>query len=177
MTPEAPPVAKKPADQIANTNAAIRSTVERLEKLVAMHRERYPESDVGDVVNPLETKKAKLGAPMEKSAFHAPVIGVTKFAGWIGNLDAEEMPKQEEYDRCADAWARASTQLGLSEKMAALLSAGSMTLGVVGFTAARAIKKAFFSERGDDAEPSKDAPVVELARAREQEGSDDAGSR
>jgi hypothetical protein len=179
LTPEPPPRAKKRPEDIKQPYAAINRCHAEMVAHVANLREMHPETEVGDAVNPLDVKKEKLGAPIEKTAFHAPIIGLCKLAGWVGNLEPEELPKQEQYDRCAESWAKTSTHLGLKEKTAALFSSISETVYVVGFTAGKAIKKVFFATPTDDrpveqvndveSRPSAPAPAPEPPKEEEAE--------
>ena len=172
LTTEPPPKEKKNAEDIRNPYAAIHATYRRQVALVEKLRQEHPDTPCGDPVNPLEEKKDKIGAPIASSAFHGPVIGLCKLAGFIGGLEPEELPSQEDYDRCAESWARTSTHLGLKEKTAALFASISETVRVVGFTAGKAIHKAFIAPKKDDTDEnaSPEAPIVEGQRIREQEG-------
>ena len=162
LTPEPPPRSKKSPEDIKNPHAAIHRCHEEMCSHVANLREMHPGSEVSDPVNPLEVKADKKGAPIEKTAFHGPLIGMCKLAGWLGNLEPEELPKQEDYDRCAESWARTSTHLGLKEKTAALFSSISETVYVVGFTVGRAVKKTFLAPDPEpNPTPHPDAPVGE----------------
>jgi hypothetical protein len=167
LTPVPPNRAKKSPEDIKDPYAAIHRTTKELQAHVENLRVLHPESPVGDAVNPLDTPKAP-GAPIKKSAFHAPLIGLCKVAGFVGDLDDEEMPKQEDYDKTAEAWADASTHLGLTEKAAALFSAVSETVSLVGFTAAKTVKKLIFG--GAKKEEPAAADVAPLKEKREDAG-------
>lgn len=158
---------KDPAD-IADPYAAIHRTHAAMVAHVENLRKLHPESPCGDPVNPLETVKTP-GAPIKKTAFHAPLVGLCRLAGFVGDLEKEEMPEQGDYDRAADAWADASTHLGLSEKAAAVFSAVSETVSVVGFTAAKSVKKFIM---GGKPKPPKAEDVAPLNDKREVERAD-----
>jgi hypothetical protein len=181
LTREPLPREKKTAEEYKDPGAAIRRYFDNIATCMAAYAELHPESDLSWVWKEARTRlppeRDRIGAPMAQSAFMAPVVGLCKLGGMIGDLDESEMPTPAEYERVTDSWARASTHLGMTEKMAALVSAGSETVGVVVFTMARGVhrwlggapKKKAKPEVDGDARPAptkEAAPVVGFAPDR-----------
>lgn len=169
LTPVPPNRAKKAPEDIKDPHAAIHRCYREMVAHVENLRQLHPESQCGDPVNPLDTVKAP-GAPIKKSAFHAPLIGLCKVAGFVGDLEPEELPSQADYDRTAEAWADASTHLGLTERAAALFSAASETVSLVGFTVAKAVKKLVVGPARKPEEETTDRAPLSEKREREGDG-------
>jgi hypothetical protein len=145
LTPEPPPKAKKTAEEMKDPGAAIRRYIDSIGICMVAYSELHPESDLAWVWSELRARlpaeKDRLGAPMGKTAFHAPVVALCKAGQYIGDLEPDEMPSKEDYDRVEQSWATASTHLGMTAKMAALATAGSETVGVVVFTLVKGVHR------------------------------------
>lgn len=160
LTPEPPPAKRKTPQEMRDIRAALLRNHEDRKVLIARYREEHPESEIADDKNPFETKRA-MGAPIPANAFEAPLRMITKGVAAMGGLEKDELPTDDQYKACAEEWGRASTHLGWTERAAALFSAVSSTVLIVGGT----IVKAATKKKAKPADDRKPAPVVALNKA------------
>lgn len=166
LTAEPPPAKRKTPEQMKDIRAALLRNHEDRKTLIARYREEHPESEIADDQNPFETKRA-MGAPIPANAFEAPLRVVVHVIGSVGGLEKDELPTDEQFHHCAEEWGRASIHLGVKESAAALISAGSSSLLLIGGTIVRAVTKKPKEKPHEDRKP---APVVPLNKGQEKIG-------
>lgn len=134
--PAARSIGRKPPQAIADPRGAIVRHVDALAVLFAAYQEAHPESTMEwawkQLRATLPEEKGRIGAPIDESAFAPLVRGPCRGVEYLGDLPEEERATPEEINEVAESWARASTHLGMSERVAAVGSAVSKTVGLVG---------------------------------------------
>jgi hypothetical protein len=135
-TNEPPPRPRKPDAEIKDPRGAIDRAVQTLATCSRAYQVEHPESDLAwmwkKIREALPEEKGRIGAPIDESAFSPLVRGPVRGVEMIGSLPEEEKATPEEINEVAQSWARASTHLGLSERMAAIGSAVTKSVGLLG---------------------------------------------
>lgn len=162
VPPEAAPRPRKPEADIRDVRGAIERAVQSLNTFARAYQVEHPESDLGwvwkRIREVLPEEKGRIGAPIEESAFAPLVRGPVRGVEMIGSLPDAEKATAEEINDVAKSWARASTHLGMSERVAAVGSAVSKTVGLVGRQLTRTVV-AIIATPPADPEPSTEGPA------------------
>jgi hypothetical protein len=168
---EPAPRPRKPDADIRDTRGAIDRAVQSLATFARAYQVEHPESDLAWVwrrireAMPEET--GRIGAPIDESAFAPLVRGPVRGVELLGDLPEEEKASAQEINDVAESWARASTHLGLSERVAAVGSAVTKTVGLVGRQLTRTIIAMTAAppakpEKSSEAAAFEETPVEEV---------------
>jgi hypothetical protein len=135
-TEPAPRPRKPEGVELKDARGAIERAIQTLAVNARAYGVEHPESDLGWIWKQIRAampeERGRVGAPIDESAFAPLVRGPVRGVEMIGELPEDEKATAAEINEVAQSWARASTHLGLSERVAAVGSAVTKTVGLVG---------------------------------------------
>jgi hypothetical protein len=141
--PKPAPKPRKEPEEHRDARGALLRDVESLNVHFRAYQAEHPESDMAwawrKLRETLPEETGRIGAPIEESAFTPPIAGAVRGVEMLADLPAEDRATRDEINDVAQSWARASTHLGLSERMAAVGSAVSKSVGLVGRQISRVV--------------------------------------